>query len=255
MIKDFNKNEKRDDAIKLALLVLAIFIGIWLMLPPGDKAAQLGYSYNNLTYFLFAKNDNKKEVVFHRNQAVYLARMGKQKAAMLKINKAIDVACAFADDRQMEKLYSDRAMIKLYFKDYKGALNDFLKAGKVDMSKQLIMSQLYKLNGNKKLALSACNGLIAVNEKGYSGYACLADLYASVGRYDVSVKVYDLYLDRVSNKARGLADRSYYKSLMGDTVGADADLKAAKNLSSNIKNEITILEEALNPKYLNLPIM
>jgi len=258
MIKGYeNKTKKRDDAIILCLTIIFILFVLWLILPPRDKVAQVGQIFSNAR-FLFNKDSRtmQQEVVYHRNQAVYYTRLKKNKAAIYQMNKAIEKATGFATVSEMEELYRDCAVMKVYMADHKGALNDYLKSGTpVSIKDNLVLAQLYKKNGNKRLAQSHCNTIISIDEKAYSGFACLADLYASVGRYDVAVKVYDIYLDRASNKAKGLADRAYYKSKLGDKQGAALDLQEAKEITSKVSEKITILDEALYPKTLNLPII
>ena len=251
-IKGYNEHTKKDD-IKCLISIAVIFACVfWYFCPPDNKIGHIKYwTYNALSTFKNKDSDYN----YYRNQAIYLANLNKKEASYKQINEAIKIASGDASDSDLEELYKVRGKIKIYFKDYKSALNDYLKANTYDITEMLTISQLYKLNGNKKEALSACNGIINMYEKAYAGFACLADVYANVGRYDVAVKVYDLYLDKTNISARGLADRAYYKKKMGDFEGAKADLEAAKNINAQTSEKITILDDTLKIKHLDLPIL
>lgn len=256
MIENFNGNKKKKDLILWVFIIVIISFVVYLLTPPLDKLAQMGFSFNNIKY---AFNNNLisqyEEAVFYRNQAVYLARMNSFQQSLKYMNKSIVIASGCASDKQLESFYRDSSKLKLYFGDYKGALNDYMKSGPPDFNDRLLIAQLHKINGNTRHAISYCNSIINLDSRAYAGYACLADLYADAGKYDVAVKVYDLYIDRVGSKPRALADRAYYKNMNGDIDGANNDLKAAQDISPNITDKITILEDALKPKYLKLSII
>ena len=84
MIKGFNsKSKKRDDYLVLFLIIFSVILTIWLILPPRDKIAQIGYVCNNIKYSLNKETRSKyEEVLYYRNQGVYYARMNKEKAAL-----------------------------------------------------------------------------------------------------------------------------------------------------------------------------
>lgn len=257
MIENFNdKKKKRDDAIVLTGILLTLCFIVFMVIPPYDKVAQLGYTFNNLKYTCSGKlKAQYDDAVFHRNQAIYLARMNSKHQSLKYMNKAIVLASGSATEEQLKSMYRDSAYIKLYFSDYKGALSDYLKSGHPAFNDRLTIAQLFKVNGNNSQAMTYCNSIINTDVKAYAGYACLADLYASSGKYDASIRIYDLYIDRAGTKPRALADRAYYKNMNGDIDGANNDLKAAQDLSPNITDKITILEDALKPKYLKLSII
>ncbi len=261
MITNFSKTTKKDD-IKLLVLIIAGFLfAAWLCTPPGNKFLQMSFWGNN-TKFLIAKltnNYSSTEYIFHRNNAVYLAKMYKNKdKALTEMNKAIETLPSFATDGELNTLYKERAYIRLMAKDYKGALNDFVnggvKSGNLSFNENLTVAMLFKEAGNYKEAMSFCNNILNIDNTAYAGYACLADLYNSIGRYDISVRVWDLAIDRKRNNARAYADRALVKKKMGDITGYNNDVKTAKEYLPTINLEDSIIEETLNPKILMLSI-
>ena len=153
----------------------------------------------------------------------------------------------------MNSLYRDRAMIRLYFKEYKGALEDFLKLPQLDFNDRLKVAQLYKKIGNNKYALSYCNSILDIDPQAYAGYACIADVYATAGKPHVSVKVYNMLIDRVPNRSKYYLDRAHYKKICGDIEGANIDLEQAEIYSTSLRgSNFSIIEDAINPKTLEL---
>ena len=114
---------------------------------------------------------------------------------------------------------------------------------------------LYKQIGNNRYALSYCNRILNIDPNAYIGYACAADIYATAGHYNASVKIYDLLIDKAKNRAQYYADRAAYKKKCGDIEGYKSDLKKAKELSPMLNTDFSIIEDTLNPKQLSLTIM
>ena len=84
------------------------------------------------------------------------------------------------------------------------------------------------------------------------GYVCIADIYAGVGRYDTSVRVFDLLISRSPNNAGYYLDRAKYKELAGDEAGAKEDRSKSKEINSIANNKISLVDQALHPKVLEL---
>ncbi len=258
MIKNFdNSKQKKQDRIILTWIIVGFLFVVWLCTPPGNKFLQMAFWGSNTRLF-FAKLTNSAaatEWIFHRNNAVYLTKMKNKSAALMEIDKAILTFPAYASDKELSDLYKDRALIRVYWGDYKGALDDYIHSGDIEMQDNLRVAMLYKLNGNYKEAMSYCNSILALDTNAYAGYVCLADIYATLGRYDLSVKVFDLLIDRVKNKPKYYADRALYKQKMGDMSGHDEDIAKAKQLSPIAKLDYSIIEDTLHPKVLLLDTM
>ncbi len=255
MITNFNSQNRAAD-IKALKVIIAIFLFVvWLCTPPGNKFMQICFWGNNTQYFVAKMTvpESVDEWIFHRNNAIYLAGMDNKKASMIEMNKALATIPTYASDKQLSDLYKDRAQLRIYFKDYKGALNDYARVSTdLSMTDRLKVAVLYKVNGNNKYALSYCNSILDVDPQAYAGYACIADIYDFVGRPDASVKVYDLLIDRVPNRAKYYADRALFKQKAGDADGYNQDMNKAKELSPSVNTKFTLIEDTLYPKKLTL---
>lgn len=258
MITNFNKKNRKDDIKILSLIILGFLILVWLCTPPGNKFAQIAF-YGSKTQFLIAKLTVPKtdldEWVFHRNNAIYLARMERKEASLKEMDEAIRTFPSYLSDSDLNSLYNDRAQLRLFWGEYSGALDDYLRIKEPGLTDRFRIALLYKKKQNYKYALSYCNSIINIDTTAYIGYACVADVYAGVGRYNTSVRVFDMLIDKSQNRARYYADRAFYKKKAGDFDGYKEDMTKAKNLSPMVESESDIIEETLNPKVLSLTIM
>ena len=258
MIKNFNKPSRKDD-IKLLSWIIAGFIFVaWLCTPPGNKFLQMCFWGNHVKYFT-AKLMRPTEVndyIFYRNNAIYLAKMYKKnpERAVAEMNKAISSVPAYISDEELNSLYKERAQIKLFAGDFSGALDDFLHSGKISFMDNLTVAMLLKERGRYKLAGSYCNEILNADSTAYAGYACLSELYVSLGRHDVAQRIWDLAIDRKKNNPRAYMDRAKVKKLSGDIKGYEADVAKAKEYLPTIKEEDSIIYDALHPKILTLQI-
>ena len=198
MIQNLNKKTpKKDDTKLLAMIIAGFFFVVWLCTPPGNKFMQICFWGNN-TQFMIAKMQHKEETTaykFHRNNAIYNAKMGYEKKALEDMDAAIQSFPAYMPDNILESLYRDRAQLKLFYRDYKGALNDYTRIENLDFNDFFKLAMLYKINGNNKHAVQYCNSILALDSNAHSGYLCLADTYAGVGRADASVRIFDLLIE------------------------------------------------------------
>lgn len=246
------KPAKKTNKSVIALLSI-ITLGIYLIIPPQDKIAQIGYIFNNIKFSMCGQET--EEYIFHRNNAIYLTRMENPKSAIIEMDKAVATLPNSIGDKTLFELYKDRAKIKMYYGDYKGALNDYLRIPSHGLNDYLAIAMLLKENGKRKLAISYCNKILDIDIKAYAGYACIADVYASADKYEAAVMIYDLLIDRSPNKAKYYADRAMYKEKAGDMIGAAEDHKKAEDLSPLVDYNSSITYEILHPKKLNLSIL
>ena len=242
-----------EDKKKILIITLATVFAIYLLIPPYNKIAQIGYVLNNIQ--LLMNNKVVDEYLFHRNNAAYLLKMNNRYSASKEMDKAIATVPSTISDSVLNRFYIERARIKLLNQDYKSALNDFLRVPTHSINDYLAIAMLLKKNGNRKLAVTYCNKIIDIDIKAYAGYACIADIYGSLKKYDASIMIYDLLIDRSPNKAKYYADRAMYKNKAGDIKGADQDLKKAKELSPLFNDNSSITYDALHPKKINMNIM
>ena len=257
MITNFNKRTRKDD-IRLLTWVIVIFLFIaWLCTPPGNKFLQMCFWGNNTRMFIAkCKNEDVNLYKFHRNNAVYLAKMFSKdrKRAISEMNKAIALFPPFGNDDELKKLYKDRAVMLIYFGDYKGALGDYLRGGNYDLNDYLRIALLYNEKKKYKNAISYCNSILNVDITAYAGYACLAHVYESQGKYNIALKVWDLAIDRKSTNARAYADRAKLKRSLGDMEGYAEDAAMAKEFSPTLSIEDSFIYNTLHPRVLNLNV-
>ena len=247
-----DQSEQKSNKMALFLLFV-ITMAVYFILPPHDKIAQIGYIYNNIKFNMCGQET--EAYIFHRNNAVYLTRMQNPKSAIMEMDKAIASLPSNATEKTIYELYKDRAKIKVYYGDYKGALNDYLRIPSHGINDYLTIAMLLKENGKLNLAISYCNKIIDIDTRAYAGYACIADIYASVEKYEASIMIYDLLINRVPNRAKFYADRAMYKEKAGDIAGAAEDKKKAASLSSSVETNSSITYDALHPKKLDFKVL
>lgn len=245
------------DTRNLIKIILTILIVLYFALPPYNKFAQLGYIFNNIDFYIakICHGDESTEYLFHRNNAVYLIKMNNKNAALREINKAIATYPSYLSEANYESLFHDRALIRIYYKDYSGALDDLARLKSPNMLDNFRIAMLLKEKSKLKLAVRYCNKILDVDVKAYAGYLCVAEVYGSANKYQASVAMMDLLIDRSPNKARYYADRAKYKKLMGDIIGAEEDEKKAKELSPMINMSDSFTDDIMNPKTLQLPVI
>lgn len=254
MIENLKTKEKKNDTKILVGVILGFLFVVWLCTPPGNKFMQIALWSNN-TQFMIAKMQHKTETTaykFHRNNAIYHSRMNMQKEAMEDLDKAIQSLPAYMPEYVFESLYRDSAIIKLYFRDYKGALNDYTKVKSLEFNDYFKLAMLYKVNGSNKYAAQYCNKIISLDSNAYAGYLCLADIYSGVGRPDAAVNIMSLLIDRAPNRAKYYADRAAFKLQMGDKKGHYVDMEKAKELAPHMDFDSSLVKETLEPKVLTL---
>ncbi len=200
-------------------------------------------------------NTDATEYLFHRNNAVYLAKMyPNKKKALDEMNKAIQTFPSYFSDSELKSLYKDRAEIRLMAGDYKGALSDFMNSGDIQFNDNLKVAMLFKEQGNYREAMSFCNRILEADSTAFAGFACLSDLYSSIGRYDIAIKVWNLSIDRRSNNPKAYVERARVKKKNGDIIGYNQDIAKAKEFSPIIDIDESITNNALHPKMLMLTI-
>lgn len=239
----------------VVICAIIFFIALWFCTPPGNKFAQLCLYGNHMQYFIAKLTTPQEDLnrwAFHRNNAIYLALMDNQTSSIKEMNKAIHYFPLYKSEQELEALYAERAYLYTYWGQYRAALTDYLRIKNPTLIQQFKIAILYKEIGNKKAALTYCNRVINTDATAYIGYACIADLYASVGNYKTSIRLYDLLIDKTCGRARYFADRALYKKLAGDLEGYQIDRKKATELGGNIDEYPPIFEEMLRPKKVNL---
>ena len=257
MIINMQKSRKNDAKI-IAWIIIGFLFVAWLCTPPGNKFLQVCFWGNNTKLFI-AKLTNKDaatEYIFHRNNAIYLAKMypNDKKKALIEIDRAIRTIPTYAPEADLYALYKDRAYINLFLGNYRASLSDFINSKNITFNDNLTVAMLFKEVGNYKEAQKYCNEILNYDSTAYAGFACLADLYTNVGKPEVAIRIWDLAIDRRPNNPRAYADRANIKKSIGDFAGYESDLKKAKEYSPTINLTESITYDALHPKVLILSI-
>lgn len=257
MVTNFKNQSRKKDLKQLFILILFVAFVFWLYSPPGYRYLNLYLWNNNVKMFLAEIQDREAATAYilHRNNAVYYAKMNKKEGAFAEINKAIELFPEYGSENTLRGLYKDKAMIHIYFKSYKEALNNYLRANVVNIYDNLRLAMLLKENGNYKEALGYCNEIINTGMKAYAGYACAADIYAGAGRLDSAIRIYDLLIEKTPKNANHYVERAEYKRLRGDIEGYNEDMAIAKSFSNYDPNHVSIIKEAITFKRFDLPLL
>lgn len=249
-----DSKERKDDLKLLICIILGFLFVAWLCTPPGNKLLQLCFWGNNTKMF-FAKS-TENEYIFHRNNAVYLAKLypNDKKKTIKEMDKAIQSIPSNTKESEFLRLYRERAYINIYIGNYSAALNDFLRSGEIEFNDYLKMALLLKENGNYRYAEKYCNAILNQNPLAYAGYACLSEVYIAAGQPETALNIWILALDRKNNYPRFLIERAKVKKLLGDEKGYEEDINKAKTFDKYIDVEYSIINDTLKPKKLLLDI-
>lgn len=255
-ISNFKKASRKDDIRILSIIVFCFLMIVWFCTPPGNKFLQVCFWGHNTKHFFakILKPEEVSEYKYHRNKAVYLAKMEMKEDALKEMDKAIMSIPAYVPQSELESLYRDRAYIRMYVGDLQGALSDFCNSGKISFNDNLKMALLLKENGDYKNAMSYCNAILQLDTTAYAGYACLADLYESFNRPDMAIRVWELAISRKQNNARFYVDLAKLYKSIGDYDKYELYIAQAKQYSAMINEDESLIEDTLHPKVLYLSI-
>ena len=249
------KDIKPELDIKFIIAVIIVCtVILWLCIPNINKFAQMSLWGNKIQYYIAnLTGENTEEYLFHRNNAVYLAKMSKQnKDAISEMNKAIETLPNFANDIELNKLYKDRGCINLYLGNHKDALSDYIRSKEISFSDYLTVALLFQEINKYNYAQSYCNAILYTDSSAFSGYACLAYLYEKAGQPQTAIKVWDVAISRGQNKAKSYANKARILKDLGYIRDYEKNMKKAEELNSKINLEHSIIENTLNPPILTL---
>ena len=257
MITNFKQRTKKDDIKLVVWLIVGFLLVVWFCTPPGNKFLQVCFWGNNTQMFIAKlKHEDTNEYIFHRNNAVYLAKMFPKdnKKAIVEMDKAIATLPNYAKEEELLTLYRERAQIHMFLGNYKQALNDYARIKNPGFNDYLRIAMLYKIAGNYRVALSYCNSILSIDNTAFAGFACLADIYDTVGYTESAIRVWDLAFDRRKNLPRGYLSRALLKKKIGDMKGYEEDLAKAREYSPSIRLDDSIINDTIHPKILSLTI-
>lgn len=252
-IENFKVGSRKDDIRILTIIIIIFVIVAWLLTPPGNKFIQVCFWGHNVQYIvtrIFDKNATE-EYKFYWKNAIYLTQMDDRKA-LYEMNKAIQKAPKYLTEEQTQLMYRERAKMRSVFKDYRGALDDYLRASDLSDKDFIRIAILLNKQGKQPLALTYCNKLFNIELAQDDGYACVAETYASLGKYDSAIKVYDYAISRDKDVAENYIARAKYKKMNGDKFGESVDIHNAKYIKPSVKSEVFDIYENLLSKNVSL---
>ena len=252
--KKIIKNDKKCMYYLIAVVILCI----WFLSSPTKRLAELGMT-NNTIRFKYAQLTHQKfpeEYVFHRNNAVYLVKMNspiRTKHAILEMDKSISTVPDYVPPQLVQGLYKDRAYIKLYAGDKKGALDDLLLSGNLNINDNLKAASLLTEKEVYGVARKHCQNILKENDNAISGYICMSYVYEKAGKPQSALKIYNYAIDKKKpNNPKLYVERALLKQRTNDFIGYNEDIAIAKNLSPNIDTKISMMEEVIHPTSINL---
>ncbi len=257
-MSNYDKKNRKDD-IKLLAIIIGVFLLVaWLCSPPGNKFLQICFWGNNTKLFVakMLNSNSTTEYMFYRNNAVYLAKMfpKDKRKAMREINKAIATIPAYVSDNELQELYKDRAYIELFYGDYTSSLSDFMRSGDISFKEYFPVAMLFNQKGDYRQALSFCNSILNLDQSAYAGFVCLSEVYSSAGHPEISLKVWNLAIDRKPNNSKFYIERANVKRSLGLVTEAEDDIAKAKEYSPTMNTESSLVKDTLKPKILPLTI-
>ena len=256
MQKKLKPSSERPDTSVIVCAVATFLVIIWLFLPPLNKIEQFKYWGNNIQFACtrMFNNNPAVEYIYHKKNSVYLVKMypDNLSKALEEINKAIKTAPGYVSDNELEGLYHDRARIRLFMRDYKGALDDFMKVKNIEFLDRLPIALMLAEKKQFSMAMKQCKKILELDGEAFSGYACMAEIYNQAGKKDAAINVYTFVLDKKKNNYWALLERSKIKKSLNDIKGADEDFAKAKEYARRITAEDSYFEEATSPKMIIL---
>ncbi len=242
---------KNDDKFIIGIVTAVLFL-VWFFWPNANNVVRVGYWIKNIQYSVSTtfKIGKMAEYQHHLENARYIAQMypNRPKHAIYEMNKAIEKAPDYISEMELSKLYVNRAILKLYYGDKKGAMSDYMLAKNLDMTNDFRLAALLTENRQYQLASEYCKDILNKNNDAFYGYACFANVYASVNRKDAAIKVYDMAIDKKPNNARAYVERANMKKSVNDIKGYEEDISTAKSLLPNINLEQSVVQEAISSK-------
>ena len=258
MASILDKKVVKDDKKFLIGLISTFLFVMWLFSPFGNRFAQLAFWADSFSYMCskLMNTGRVPDYVHYRNRAIYLAKIypRNSKRSLEEMDKSIEAGTKYLDENKMSILYSDRAQIKLYYGDKKGALQDFLTAEHLSITDDLKTAVLLTEKGQYPMAVEYCKDILSESPGAFAGYACLSHVYEAAGRPDVAIKLYDLAADKKPNSAIVYMERARLKQRLNNIDGYNQDKETAKKLSPNAETEMSIIDEAIAPGKLSITI-
>ena len=254
---DKNKDIPEDGRNKYGFIIIAIFM-IWLFFPNNNSFIKLSYLFDNIVYQCarITHANVKPGFIHHRNNAISLAKAYPKKASrsLKEMDKAIKTTPT--GSAYVKKLHRERALIKLYYGDKAGALEDYKLADELKAEDTLRVGILLADASKFSEAAGYCEKIINYNDEVVSGYICLSYVYEKAGYMDAAIHIYDLLAGLKPDNYMVYKERALLKQRMGDTDGAEEDFKKAKEIFPLFnKNDEPFTEKVVRLKEVPLSLI
>lgn len=260
MASILDKKVIKDDKNCLYFLIILIIINVWFFTAPAKRVTEMSLIANNIKYhFAQMTHDNTfEEYLYHRNNATYLVKLNNKqrtKHAIIEMDKAISTVPDYVSSGVIQSLYRDRAYVKLYAGDKKGALDDFLLAGDLNMVDNLKIAVLLTERSAFGLAAKHCQNILKEDRGAISGYICLSYVYEKAGKQSSALKIYNYAIaTKKPANPKLYVERALFKKRINDIKGYNEDIAIAKNIAPNVDITTSITTEAINPKNLTFVV-
>lgn len=261
MASVLDKEVIKDDKKFLYFLIALLIVNIWFFSSLTKHLAEIGIIYNNIRY-RYAQLTHQKypeEYEFHRNNAVYLVRLNNKirtKHAVLEMDKSIATAPDYLPQYVVQNLYKDRAYIKLFAGDKKGALDDFILSSDILSTEDNIkVAAILTEQGAFGVARKYCQDVLKADDSLIAGYVCMSHVYEQMGKPKSALKIYNYAIDeKYPNNAKLYVERALLKQRINDYDGYEKDIEKAKKISPNVDIKKSLMSDAINLTKLDLQV-
>ena len=243
---------------KYGLFIVIAFL-VWLIIPPRNNFAQLCSWAYTLSYKTAKalQYDTIDTYMYLRNKAVYEAKIHPKnpKYALKKFDEAFKALEADSDDARRSVLRKDRAIVKIYYGDKKGALEDLVMVEDLEKKDYLKIALLFADIGKYDKASENCATVMQLTERGMMGYVCYAYVYEKKKEIVFARRIYDYLIEQNPNNSVAYIERAFFKKRLKCVKEYNEDMQKAKTLYPNwFYGKTSIIDEAVNFKKLPLQI-
>jgi len=260
MASVLDKKVIKDDKKFVYFIILIVLINVWFFSAPTKRMAYIEMFFNNIRYQQAkASHDSSyEEYMYHRNNAIYLIKLKNSRRtlhAIKEMDKAIATVPDYVTPSVVQNLYRDRGYIKLYAGDKKGALEDLLLSGDLNMNDNLKVAVILTDHQAYGMARKYCQNILQENNTAILGYVCLSYVYERAGKTNSARKIYDYAIEnKKPSNPKLYVERALFKQRINDFKGFDEDIAIAKKLSPSINIKTSMIEEAVKPTDINLSV-
>lgn len=243
---------------KYGLFIVIAFL-VWLIIPLRNNFAQLCSWAYTLSYKAAnaLQYDTVDTYMYLRNKAVYEAKIHPKnpKYALKKFDEAFKAIGEDSDGVKKSILRRDRAIVKIYYGDKKGALEDLVMVENPEKKDYMKLALLFADVGKYQKASENCATVMNLSEQGIMGYVCYAYVYEKKKEIVFARRIYDYLIEQNPENSVAYLERAFFKKRLKCVKEYEEDMQKAKTLYPNwFFGKTSIIDEAVNFKKLPLQI-